>query len=53
MKPPRTAEVPTPMQRDAARTIFERSVEGRRAAILPPSGVPDTPLSDLIPEAPS
>ena len=30
-------------------TIYERSVEGRRAAALPPSGVPEPPLSDLIP----
>ncbi len=27
----------TPQQRDRARTIFERSVEGRRAATLPPA----------------
>jgi glycine dehydrogenase subunit 2 len=30
-------------------TIFERSVEGRRAATLPPTDVPETPLDDLIP----
>ena len=47
--PPRTAEVPTPMQRERATTIFERTVEGRRAAVLPPSDVPETPLSELIP----
>ena len=47
--PPRTAEVPTPMQRERATTIFERTVEGRRAAVLPPSDVPETPLAELIP----
>ncbi len=40
----------TPMQRDRATTIFERSVEGRRAATLPDTDVPETPLADLIPE---
>ena len=50
--PPTTAEVPTPMQRDRATTIYERSVEGRRAAAIPASGVPggDVPISELIPE---
>ena len=47
--PPVTAEVPTPQQRENVVTIYERSVEGRRAAALPPSGVPEPPLSDLIP----
>ncbi len=47
--PPVTAEVPTPQQRENAVTIYERSVEGRRAAALPPPGVPEPPLSDLIP----
>jgi glycine dehydrogenase subunit 2 len=49
VKPPRTADVPTPMQRDRATTIYERSVEGRRAATLPPTGVPERPLDELIP----
>ena len=49
VKPPTTADVPTPMQRERATTIFERSVEGRRAAVLPPLDVPETPLGDLIP----
>ena len=30
-------------------TIYERSVEGRRAATLPPAGVPEPPLDELIP----
>ncbi len=48
--PPANADTPTPQQRDAVTTIFERSVEGRRAAVMPPSDVPETPLADLIPE---
>jgi glycine dehydrogenase subunit 2 len=47
--PPATAEVPTPQQRDPATTIYERSVAGRRAATLPPAGVPEPPLAELIP----
>jgi glycine dehydrogenase subunit 2 len=50
MKPPRTPEVSTPQQREPVVTIFERSVEGRRAAVLPPVDVPETPLSELIPQ---
>ena len=38
------------MQRDAATTIYERSLEGRRAATLPEAGVPERPLDELIPE---
>ena len=49
LNPPRTAEAPTPLQRERATTIFERSVEGRRAAVLPPLDVPETPLNELIP----
>jgi glycine dehydrogenase subunit 2 len=47
--PPASAEVPTAQQRDAAVTIYERSVEGRRAATLPPTDVPERELSDIIP----
>jgi glycine dehydrogenase subunit 2 len=39
----------TPAQRERARTIFERSVEGRRAATLPAIDVPEASLEDLIP----
>jgi glycine dehydrogenase subunit 2 len=39
----------TPMQRDRAVTIFERSRAGRRAATLPPLDVPGRPLDELIP----
>src|SRR4051794_17909541 len=38
------------MQRDPAKTIYERSVEGRRAATLPETDVPETPLEELIPK---
>src|SRR5262249_18555119 len=31
-------------------TIFERSKEGRRAAVMPEAEVPERPLSELIPE---
>ena len=50
--PPVNADTPTPQQREAAVTIYERSVEGRRAAVLPPTdaaGFDETPLSELIP----
>ena len=47
---PRTAAEETPMQREPAVTIFERSAEGRRAATLPKAGVPEPPLDELIPK---
>jgi glycine dehydrogenase subunit 2 len=37
------------MQRDAATTIYERSVEGRRAATLPATDVPERSVDELIP----
>jgi glycine dehydrogenase subunit 2 len=40
----------TPMQRDRATTIYERSVEGRRAATLPGTDVPERPIDELIPK---
>jgi glycine dehydrogenase subunit 2 len=43
------ALVETPMQRERAQTIFEKSKEGRRAAVLPDAEVPDAPLDELIP----
>jgi glycine dehydrogenase subunit 2 len=46
---PTSAETPTAQQREGATTIFERSVEGRRAATLPPAGVEERPLHELIP----
>jgi glycine dehydrogenase subunit 2 len=39
------------MQRDPATTIYERSVEGRRAATLPDLDVPERPLDELIPKS--
>jgi glycine dehydrogenase subunit 2 len=38
-----------PMQSEDVLTIFERSKEGRRAAVLPDAEVPEPPLSELIP----
>ena len=49
--PPTTAEPPTTQQRDSATTIYEKSVEGRRAATLPQADVPELPLEELIPKA--
>jgi glycine dehydrogenase subunit 2 len=46
---PTTVDGGTPMQRDPATTIYERSVEGRRAAVLPEASVPEKPLDELIP----
>ena len=40
---PTTVDGGTPMQRDAATTIYERSLEGRRAATLPEAGVRSGP----------
>ena len=39
----------TPMQRERALTIYEKSKPGRRAAVLPEAGVPEPPLEELIP----
>jgi glycine dehydrogenase subunit 2 len=39
----------SPMQREKATTIFERSVEGRRAAAPVKADVPEKPLDQLIP----
>jgi glycine dehydrogenase subunit 2 len=39
----------TPMQREHAETIFEKSKPGRRAAVLPAAEVPEPPLEELIP----
>jgi glycine dehydrogenase subunit 2 len=46
---PTSADTPTAQQREPATTIYERSVSGRRAAVLPPTDVPETPLDELIP----
>ncbi|MCB0857064.1 MAG: aminomethyl-transferring glycine dehydrogenase subunit GcvPB [Solirubrobacterales bacterium] len=41
----------TPQQADRAKTIYEKSVPGRRAAQLPPlgEGINETPIDELIP----
>jgi glycine dehydrogenase subunit 2 len=41
----------TPMQRERAETIYEKSKAGRRAAVLPAAEVPERPLEELIPAA--
>src|ERR1700743_1112361 len=43
------AEFMSPMQRERATTIYEKSKAGRRAAVLPDAGVPETPIEELIP----
>jgi glycine dehydrogenase subunit 2 len=40
----------TEMQRDRARTIFEKGAPGRRAFVPPALDVPERPLDELIPE---
>jgi glycine dehydrogenase subunit 2 len=47
--PPANADTPTAQQRERATTIFERSVEGRRAGSVPETDVPDRSLDELIP----
>src|SRR5690606_30538886 len=50
--PPANADTPTTQQREEVLTIYERSVEGRRAAVLPPTDAgefDETPLDELIP----
>ena len=48
--PPSNADTPTAQQRGTATTIFERSVEGRRAGSVPACDVPERPLDELIPQ---
>ena len=45
----RDPAVQTAQQRDRATTIYERSVEGRRAFVPPALDVPEQPLDALIP----
>ena len=45
----RAREREAPMQRERARTIYEKSKPGRRAAVLPEVEVPERPLGELIP----
>jgi glycine dehydrogenase subunit 2 len=39
-----------PLQRDAARTIFQKGAPGRRAFVCPDSEVPDVDVGGLLPE---
>jgi glycine dehydrogenase subunit 2 len=41
----------TPMQRDPARTIFEKGAPGRRAFACPPTEVPEVDLEAVLPAA--
>jgi glycine dehydrogenase subunit 2 len=41
---------PTPMQRESARTIFQKGAPGRRAFVCPPLDVPAVEASELLPE---
>jgi len=47
--PPAGSCTESPMQRERAVTIYERSQAGRRAAVFPKAGVPEPPLEELIP----
>ncbi len=40
----------TPMQRDAARTIFQKGAPGRRAFVCPAMDVPPVDVGELLPE---
>jgi glycine cleavage system P protein (glycine dehydrogenase) subunit 2 len=40
----------TPMQREAARTIFQKGAPGRRAFVCPDIDVPAVDVSELLPE---
>ena len=44
-----SVHVQTPQQRERATTIFEKSVEGRRAFSAPELDVPARPLDELLP----
>jgi glycine cleavage system P protein (glycine dehydrogenase) subunit 2 len=45
----RAESMETSMQRERARTVFEKSRPGRRAAVLPEAGAPEPRLDELIP----
>jgi glycine dehydrogenase subunit 2 len=48
--PPTVAGAPTPMQREQARTIFQKGAEGRRAFTCPELDVPAIDVGSLLPE---
>jgi len=41
---------PSPMQRDIARTIFQKGAPGRRAFMCPEPDVPEVDVAELLPE---
>jgi len=41
---------PSPMQRDIARTIFQKGAPGRRAFMCPELDVPEVDVAELLPE---
>jgi glycine cleavage system P protein (glycine dehydrogenase) subunit 2 len=47
---PALAPAEPPLQRERARTIFEKGARGRRAFVCPPSGVPPVDPGELLPE---
>ncbi len=47
--PPVKAGAPTPMQREQARTIFQKGAPGRRAFVCPQLDVPQLP-AEALPE---
>src|SRR3954454_9455522 len=47
--PPPNADTPTAQQRESTTTIFQRSVDGRRAGSVPPCDAPERPLDERIP----
>jgi glycine dehydrogenase subunit 2 len=49
MSPPATVELP--LQRDRARTIFQKGAPGRRAFVCPPLDVPAEDPDELLPAA--
>ena len=48
--PPTVAGGPTPLQREVARTIFEKGAPGRRAFTAPQLDVPAIDVAELLPE---
>jgi glycine dehydrogenase subunit 2 len=46
---PAAAGMQTPLQRDPARTIFEKGAPGRRAFTCPPLDVPEVAADELLP----
>jgi glycine dehydrogenase subunit 2 len=45
-----TAAAPPPLQRDVARTIFQKGAPGRRAFVCPELDVPPVDIGELLPQ---